>query len=131
MLDTKAKRRNLRLINKRKSSFKNFVSLEIKDVNIPKPWLKRDVKSRKKNAPAEEVVDPNKKSKVKSRMPSAKARNAEVDKVTLPNCGLTQQNNQRIVNGKDAAPGAYPWTVIILKSGDAWCAGTILNELWV
>jgi hypothetical protein len=130
-LDTKAKRRNIGLINKRRLSFKNFASLRITNVNIPKPWLKRDVKSRKKNAPAEEVVDPNKRSKVKSRMPAAKDRNAQVDKVTLPNCGLTQQNNERIVNGKDAAPGAYPWTVVILKSGDAWCAGTILNELWV
>ena len=38
---------------------------------------------------------------------------------------------KRIVGGQDADKGAYPWHVLITKSGDITCGGSLLNDRWV
>ena len=46
-------------------------------------------------------------------------------------CGISDGLAERIVGGNLAKEGAYPWIVAILKDGDPWCGGSILNEHWV
>ena len=38
---------------------------------------------------------------------------------------------KRIVGGQNAPKGAYPWHVLITKSGDITCGGSLLNDRWV
>ncbi|XP_073741733.1 coagulation factor IX isoform X2 [Callorhinus ursinus] len=46
---------------------------------------------------------------------------------------LTQPLNDltRIVGGKDAKPGQFPWQVLLNGKVDAFCGGSIINEKWV
>ena len=46
-------------------------------------------------------------------------------------CGISSDLSQRIVGGQDAPDGAHPWIVAILKDGEAWCGGSIINPNWV
>ncbi|XP_032332027.1 coagulation factor IX isoform X3 [Camelus ferus] len=48
----------------------------------------------------------------------------------------TTQSNQsedltRIVGGKDAKPGQFPWQVLLKRKTTAFCGGSIINEKWV
>ncbi|XP_025790005.1 coagulation factor IX isoform X1 [Puma concolor] len=49
-----------------------------------------------------------------------------VDNVTQPLNDLT-----RIVGGKTAKPGQFPWQVLLKGKIDAFCGGSIINERWV
>ncbi|XP_047700672.1 coagulation factor IX isoform X2 [Prionailurus viverrinus] len=49
-----------------------------------------------------------------------------VDNVTQPLNDLT-----RIVGGKTAKPGQFPWQVLLKGKIDAFCGGSIINEKWV
>jgi len=51
--------------------------------------------------------------------------------IIMKNCGISKKLGTRIINGKDAEEGAYPWAVAILKLGDSWCGGAVLNEWWI
>nr|XP_012419788.1 PREDICTED: coagulation factor IX isoform X2 [Odobenus rosmarus divergens] len=46
---------------------------------------------------------------------------------------LTQPLNDltRVVGGKDAKPGQFPWQVLLNGKVDAFCGGSIINEKWV
>ncbi|XP_022377028.1 coagulation factor IX isoform X2 [Enhydra lutris kenyoni] len=46
---------------------------------------------------------------------------------------LTQPLNDltRVVGGKDAKPGQFPWQVLLNGKIDAFCGGSIINEKWV
>jgi secreted trypsin-like serine protease len=55
------------------------------------------------------------RSKPKSRSGSEGHEN-----IVMENCGISKGLGQRIVNGRNAAEGTYPWIVAILKYGDAW-----------
>ncbi|XP_054167642.1 chymotrypsinogen A-like [Oppia nitens] len=48
-----------------------------------------------------------------------------------PSCGYTHVQHPRIVGGREAPDGQYPWLVAVLRDGDAWCGGTIVNQWWV
>ncbi|XP_077630028.1 coagulation factor IX [Crocuta crocuta] len=37
----------------------------------------------------------------------------------------------RIVGGKNAIPGQFPWQVVLHGTVDAFCGGSIINEKWV
>ncbi|XP_037374004.1 chymotrypsinogen 2-like [Talpa occidentalis] len=56
---------------------------------------------------------------------------------TTLGCGVPSirpegSNTNRIVNGKDALPGAWPWQVSLqTTSGFHFCGGSLLNEKWV
>jgi hypothetical protein len=58
---------------------------------------------------------PRMRSKLKSQSGSEGHEN-----IVLENCGISKGLGQRIVNGREAAEGTYPWIVAILKYGDAW-----------
>jgi hypothetical protein len=60
-------------------------------------------------------MKPRMRSKPKSRSSSEGH-----EKIVMENCGISKGLGQRIVNGRDAAEGTYPWIVAILKYGDAW-----------
>nr|XP_039273620.1 chymotrypsinogen 2-like [Styela clava] len=61
----------------------------------------------------------------------------------VPNCGIRSLSaeeslHQRIMNGKDAKPGAYPWQVSIrnknlVSSSQCYhfCGGTLISSCWV
>ena len=49
----------------------------------------------------------------------------------LKNCGKSKALGKRIVNGADVEEGMFPWTVAVLKYGDPWCGGVILNRQWI
>lgn len=56
----------------------------------------------------------------------------------VPTCGDMGSFNysrdfcrKRIVGGQNAPKGAYPWHVLITKSGDITCGGSLLNDRWV
>ena len=100
-------------------------------ISKPKPWRKDDDKSKLLNYNSEIAVNPDKPGK--GPLPSVKGR-AESPALSLispKGCGESDIQKGRIVNGKDAELGAYPWMVAILKGGDAWCGGSIINENWV
>ena len=54
-----------------------------------------------------------------------------VARYLLKNCGKSTVVGERVVNGADAEDGVYPWAVAILKQGDPWCGGSILNRHWI
>ncbi len=89
----------------------------------------------KKDPVAEEKINPNRESifsrKSKKSLPILEATDGAGDRLSLPDCGTIDNLGERIVNGKDAPEGAHPWIAAILKSGDAWCGGSIINERWV
>jgi hypothetical protein len=124
-------------------------------VSKPKPWRKDDEVSIRNNARAEIVVNPDKietepkgkgtkqepqkdsyfkrrkKFQIGRRISDLFSGDKEEMKVSMPNCGESSLTNKRIVNGKNAQHGAYPWIVVVLKQGDAWCAGSIIKEEWI
>ena len=107
------------------SSFASF------QVSKPKPWRKDDRQSKLLNYNAEVVVNPDKPGK--GPLPSVTSRDVSpaLRLINGKGCGQSDMGNVRIVNGKDAKVGAYPWMVSILNAGDSWCGGSILNENWV
>ncbi|XP_061300126.1 serine protease 33-like [Pezoporus flaviventris] len=54
----------------------------------------------------------------------------EGDEDPLPPCGLSQARG-RVVGGKGAAPGAWPWQVSLELGGQHRCGGTLLSPHWV
>ncbi|XP_054159993.1 brain-specific serine protease 4-like [Oppia nitens] len=36
-----------------------------------------------------------------------------------------------IVGGKETPEGLYPWLVVLLKDGNAWCGGAIISNRWI
>ncbi|XP_064633163.1 serine protease 27-like isoform X2 [Lineus longissimus] len=56
-------------------------------------------------------------------------------KVTEFECGVSKFGADamkwRIVGGRDADHGEYPWQVSILYLGVHWCGGTLINRDWV
>jgi hypothetical protein len=124
-------------------------------VSKPKPWRKDDEVSIRNNARAEIVVNPDKietqpkgkgakqepqkdsyfkrrkKFQIGGRISGLFSGDEEETKISMPNCGQSSVTNKRIVNGKNARHGAYPWIVVVLKQGDAWCAGSIIKEDWI
>jgi hypothetical protein len=99
-------------------------------VNKPKPWLKSDQESVEHNAKAEEAVSSR---KMNARKPSIEVGDMTVESepnhLSTPDCGLAV--TMAIVNGKEAAKGAYPWIALLQKEGQPFCAGTIINKEWV
>jgi hypothetical protein len=99
-------------------------------VNKPKPWLKSDSESVEHNAKAEEAVSSR---KMNARKLSIKIGDMTVESkpnhLSTPDCGLAV--TMVIVNGKEAAKGAYPWIALLQKQGQPLCAGTIINKEWV
>ena len=57
--------------------------------------------------------------------------------INLPNCGMgrfTAKEIERIVGGKPANPGQFPWQVylrIVTSGGEMLCGGSILNPTWI
>ncbi|KAF7489010.1 Chymotrypsin-like elastase family member 3B [Sarcoptes scabiei] len=55
--------------------------------------------------------------------------------ITVPSCGKSRFFSiDRIVNGRTASPGQFPWQVFLRissKAGDAVCGGSILNSRWI
>jgi len=121
-------------VNKKPNHMMKIIDLsKLKSTNSGK-------NSGKKDPIAEEKVDPDAPKHVtarKPRRPGLKIGDSLVEaddagnKISTSNCGQTDYLEERIVNGKDAPEGAHPWIVVILKDGDAWCGGSILNERWV
>ena len=56
---------------------------------------------------------------------------SSVSQYVLKTCGKSSKLTQRVVNGEDVEDGKYPWMAAVLKLGDAWCGGVILNKLWI
>ena len=52
-------------------------------------------------------------------------------KYVMKECGVAKKLTQRVVGGQDAEDGVYPWAVAVLKQGDGWCGGSILNQDWI
>ena len=98
-------------------------------ISKSKPWRMDDAKSISLNRHAEIIIDPDGKPGEK---PKIQPRDSPAWKLLNPKgCGEADVRAARIVNGKDAQEGAYPWMVALLKAGDAWCGGSILNENWI
>jgi len=48
-----------------------------------------------------------------------------------PSCGISPVPNGRVISGKDAAPGAWPWMVGIYFNGNFHCGGSLLSPTLV
>ncbi|XP_054160061.1 serine protease 48-like [Oppia nitens] len=46
-------------------------------------------------------------------------------------CGYPSTNSVRIIGGRNAPEGLYPWLVVILMDGEPQCGGTIINQYWI
>ncbi|XP_037372052.1 chymotrypsinogen B-like [Talpa occidentalis] len=61
----------------------------------------------------------------------------EMASITLPGSGAPASEPElsiepRIINGEDAAPGSWPWHVMLQTSnGHLLCGGSLINENWV
>lgn len=95
---------------------------------VPDPAAAQKQNAGPKDTIAEEVIDPDQPANAPLARSVALGPPHALNK---EDCGLNHEVGQRIVNGKDAPEGAHPWIVAILKDGDAWCGGTILNERWI
>jgi len=55
--------------------------------------------------------------------------------VTDGSCGKTKYDSYRadgrIVGGRQAKKGEFPWQVQVQKYGSHWCGGTLLDDQWV
>ena len=100
-------------------------------VSKPKPWRNDDPTARTRNTQAEVAVNPVKLKKMPLPEVSKRRKSPAVDLINKEGCGVSEVKKARVVNGKDALEGAYPWMVALLKNGDSWCGGTIINERWV
>ena len=104
--------------------------MKVSDLNdLPKTHGKG---GKKVDPKAEEQIDG---SPVMARAPvSRRDKKDGLGKIiSSPKCGKTSDTNlnRRVVGGKDAEIGAHPWIVAILKDGEAWCGGSIINKRWV
>ncbi|KAG7233724.1 hypothetical protein INR49_006645 [Caranx melampygus] len=45
-------------------------------------------------------------------------------------CGIAPINT-RIVEGEDAAPGAWPWQAMVVVEDTMFCGGSLINDQWV
>lgn len=58
--------------------------------------------------------------------------NEKVNKrISLQKCGKNRYKEVRVVNGRNAPQGKYPWMVAVLKYGTMWCGGSIISDTWV
>ena len=46
-------------------------------------------------------------------------------------CGVQLRRESRIIGGKNAVPGEFPWLVSIKRLGGHFCGGTIINKRWI
>uniref|UniRef100_A0A7M5V3D1 ShKT domain-containing protein n=1 Tax=Clytia hemisphaerica TaxID=252671 RepID=A0A7M5V3D1_9CNID len=46
-------------------------------------------------------------------------------------CGRSFAPQGRVVNGKDAVPGAYPWMASIMMYGKHFCGATLVAPNWI
>merc|ERR1719318_1012129 len=46
-------------------------------------------------------------------------------------CGLPQIKGSRIVGGKKAVPGSWPWQILMLYNGYPGCGGSLISAEWV
>lgn len=46
-------------------------------------------------------------------------------------CGKPQFLNSRVIAGKTATRGAWPWQVLMMSNGRAGCGGTLVSNQWV
>ena len=104
--------------------------MKVSDLNdLPKTHGKG---GKKVDPKAEEQIDD---SPVMARAPvSRRDKKDGLGKIlSSTKCGKTSDRdlNRRVVGGKNAEIGAHPWIVAILKDGEAWCGGSIINKRWV
>ncbi|KAF5903773.1 mast cell tryptase-like, partial [Clarias magur] len=45
-------------------------------------------------------------------------------------CGQAPLNT-KIVGGKDATPGSWPWQVSFQTQGSHFCGGSLINQDWI
>ncbi|CAG2109194.1 unnamed protein product, partial [Medioppia subpectinata] len=110
-----------------KPSNKKKPMLKIKDLHQMK--INRGI-GQKKDSVAEEKVGHG----VQSRSPGVQKRSpkdALGRSMSQSNCGQSSDLAERIVGGTDASEGSHPWIVAILKNGEPWCGGSIINHEWV
>ncbi|XP_065647008.1 chymotrypsinogen B [Hydra vulgaris] len=46
-------------------------------------------------------------------------------------CGVPKVQNGRVINGVNAAKGAWPWQILIRFMDEPHCGGTIISPFWV
>ena len=46
-------------------------------------------------------------------------------------CGKLSHANGRIIAGKTAQKGAWPWQVLLKSNGQAGCGGSLISADWV
>ncbi|XP_067035363.1 MAM and LDL-receptor class A domain-containing protein 1-like [Acropora muricata] len=46
-------------------------------------------------------------------------------------CGYTAVSQSRVIGGKDAIPGAWPWQIALLRFGGFICGGSLISDEWV
>lgn len=46
-------------------------------------------------------------------------------------CGHPQVKGDRVIDGKDAVPGSWPWQILLYKLGRPGCGGTLISPRWV
>ncbi|XP_074613343.1 MAM and LDL-receptor class A domain-containing protein 1-like isoform X4 [Acropora palmata] len=46
-------------------------------------------------------------------------------------CGYTAVSQSRVIGGKDAIPGAWPWQIALLRRGGFICGGSLISDQWV
>ena len=49
----------------------------------------------------------------------------------LGGCGVPDVSLQRVISGKDAARGSWPWQILMLYGGQPMCGGTLINPTTV
>lgn len=49
----------------------------------------------------------------------------------VANCGKSFAANGRVIAGKDAVPGAWPWQVKLTRRGRFMCGASLVSPLWV
>ena len=46
-------------------------------------------------------------------------------------CGKSSHANARVIAGKTAQKGAWPWQVLLKSNGRAGCGGSLISADWV
>ncbi|CAG2102654.1 unnamed protein product [Medioppia subpectinata] len=100
-------------------------------VSKPKPWRRDDEEAIDRNVNAEIAIDLDTPADKPASEERKRDKYPALDLINAKGCGVQEIENMRIVNGKDAKPGAYPWIVSILRNGDPWCGGSIINNKWI
>lgn len=100
--------------------------------------LKRFIKSRSTTTTSTTTTELPIEQEIDDEIPdeeSPSTNSSEPISIGVADCGRTRFFSiDRIVNGRPASPGQFPWQVFLrisTRDGDMVCGGSIINERWI